>query len=238
MKVSTNGYLTFGPSDGRSPLNAGVFSSITPLDSIFVFWDDLVVDASASVVTGSTGTAPNRVFMVEWRNVALFDAPGTRITFQVQLFEDGNIAMAWRDVGPTLRERGSSATIGLRNSLTGSGTDGVEILVGPDQPVITDQFKVTWPATAPIPHADAGPDRTVPSGEPFVLDGSASTGPANRRFAWRQVSGPATTITDSNKVKATVQGQTGPKTLTYALTVSDDFGRSSTEEVTITVAPK
>jgi hypothetical protein len=81
-----NGYLTFG-SEARTNVNRPADAADAPSDSIFVFWDDLVVDASASVSTTTVGTAPNRVFMVERRNVTFFGATGNRVTFQVQLFE-------------------------------------------------------------------------------------------------------------------------------------------------------
>jgi hypothetical protein len=238
VNVSTNGYLTFG-SDARANFNTSPLASGAPVDSIFAFWDDLVVDGNASLSTSAVGTAPNRVFMVEWRNMAFFGASGSRVTFQVQLFENGRINMGWRDLDGSFREQGASATIGLRNGLTGTG--GTALQASFNEPALVDGTK-TETLRNSVPVARAGADQTVASGSAFTLDGSGSTDPdgaSGLTFRWVQIAGPTSSIQDPKKATTTVAGQTGPKTLTYRLTVTDQFGRSSSDDVTVTVtSPK
>jgi len=240
VNVSTNGFLTFANgSDATAHVNLDPHAPAAPFDSIFVFWDDLVVDGSASVSTTALGIAPNRVLMVEWRNVTFFGAPGNRVTFQVQLFENGRINMAWRDLDGSFREQGASATIGLRNGATGSPNDA--LVASFDEPAVVDGTKAEFLRNG-VPVASAGADQTVASGSSFTLNGSGSTDPdgtSGLTFQWVQIAGPASSIQDPKKAITTVAGQPGPKTLTYRLTVTDQFGRSSSDEVTVTVkSPK
>jgi hypothetical protein len=238
VNVSTNGYLTFG-SDARANANRPADDAAAPSDSIFVFWDDLVVDASASVSTTTVGTAPNRVFMVEWRNVTFFGATGNRVTFQVQLFENGRINMGWRELDGSFLEQGASATIGLRNGVTGAGSTGLPASFA--EPALLDGTKAEFLRNG-VPVASAGVDQTVASGSSFTLNGSGSTDPdgtSGLSFQWVQIAGPASAIQDPKKAITSVAGQSGPKTLTYRLTVTDQFGRSNSDEVTVTVkSPK
>ena len=43
--------------------------------AVYPFWEDFIVDGSASVRTATTGTAPNRKFIVEWRNIVFYRDP-------------------------------------------------------------------------------------------------------------------------------------------------------------------
>jgi hypothetical protein len=238
VNVDTNGYLTFG-SATRVPTNLSPGDNSAPFDSIFVFWDDLLVDASASVSTATVGTAPNRVFAVEWQNVAFLGLSGSRVTFQVQLFENGRIQMGWFDLDGSQREQGGSATIGLRNGVNVGSNSAITQSF--DEPALVDALQTEFVRNG-VPTARAGADQTVASGTSFPLDGSGSSdpdGPSGLTFQWVQVAGPATSIADPKKAKTTVAGRSGPATLTYRLTVTDQFGRSSSDDVTVTVkSPK
>ena len=235
MQVSTNGYLTFG-TQGRNNVNSQLLNSATPLDSIFVFWDDLVVDANASISTTSLGTAPNRVLMVEWRNVKFFgDGAGHRLTFQVQLFENGRINMAYRDMDGSALEQGSSATIGIRNDDASFGNDALQQSF--NEASLVNDTKVEY-VTNHAPAVNAGTDIKIASGAPIPLNGTASdAGPIKLR--WRKLEGPATTIADNSKAKTTATGVKGPATVKFLLTATDEFGRQTNDQVTVTVtAPK
>ncbi|MEJ7654653.1 MAG: carboxypeptidase regulatory-like domain-containing protein [Chloroflexia bacterium] len=94
--VSTNGNLNFlAPYSAfeNTPLpNAG-----TPNAAIYPFWDALNIDASASMWTATLGTAPNRRFVVEWRNVHTWGVLG-RVRFEVVLHENGEILTQYADI--------------------------------------------------------------------------------------------------------------------------------------------
>ena len=75
-----------------------------------------------------SGTAPNRIFVIEWRGVAGTDSP---ITFEIQLEESTNaFTFAYQTIGGPYGY-GYSATEGIENA---TGTDGIEI--GFNQPGI------------------------------------------------------------------------------------------------------
>jgi|GEM_PF-1765090 len=70
-------------------------SSSDPQAAIAVFWDDLILDPSnqptAQVVTQLSGTAPNRIFTIEWQNIRHFPRPSSPgfsyISMQIRLQE-------------------------------------------------------------------------------------------------------------------------------------------------------
>ena len=89
------------------------------------------MDASASVRTELLGVAPNRRFVVEWRNVHFFGDTTRRIDANVVLHENGRIVSQTRNLADDGRERGNSATIGIENQ---DGTVGIRF--GFNQPFL------------------------------------------------------------------------------------------------------
>jgi hypothetical protein len=112
--VATNGFLNFlAPNATFS--NSGIPSTFAPNGAIYPFWDDLFVDASASVRTQLLGVAPNRQFVIEWRNVHFFADATRRVDFEVVLNENGRILTQYRNIAADSREKGNSATVGIEN---------------------------------------------------------------------------------------------------------------------------
>ena len=226
--VSTNGFLSFGgPATAFS--NGSLPSASTPNAAIYPFWDDLVVDTSASVRTGIIGTAPGRAFVVEWRNV-LIHGTQDRLTFGLALFEDGTVHVQYDGIDSLPREQGASATIGLEND---GGT--IALQQSSDVPVLRNQTARSYEVNFP-PTANAGPDQRVPSGQPFTLDGLSGTGDPNDTvdFKWRQTSGRAVVL-DERSSEVAIAGVEGPARLDFELTVADSFGATSTDTVSVTV---
>lgn len=114
--VTTNGFLSFaGSSTAWS--NTTIPTTTTPNAAIYPYWDDLFVDASAGIYTATLGSAPNRQFVIEWRNVRYFGDSGRRVGFEVILNESGDVQTMYRDIasGDGL-EMGNSATVGIENA--------------------------------------------------------------------------------------------------------------------------
>jgi hypothetical protein len=122
LHISTNGHANFA-APSTSLANTPLPDSEQPNAALYPLWDDLVVDESASVRTQTFGTAPNRRFVIEWRNVRFFENADQRISFEIVLGEDNAIAFNYRDVGLGTLERGASATIGIENA---NGTSAVQ----------------------------------------------------------------------------------------------------------------
>ena len=91
--------------------------------------------------------------------------------------------------------------------------------------------------------ADAGPDKIVNEKVKVVLDGSNSHDPEGETLthAWRQISGEEVKLTSPTSVKASFASPTvangETKVLVFELRVFDEYGRKSTDTVTITVDP-
>jgi hypothetical protein len=137
LTISVNGYVTFvTPATGAESVTNDCPFDMTPPDAmIALFWDDLFASAKVtpygSIVTASGGTAPDRTFTVEWRDMDAWYAQGgsfwsqsIRITQQLVLHETGVIELHYgprtggskdRDCGLD-RHRGCSATVGLEGA--------------------------------------------------------------------------------------------------------------------------
>jgi len=116
VNVSTNGFLAFGTSGNSFSNTCPQPVTINDLQ-ISAFWDDLYVTGPSSLRYETTGSAPNRTFIVQWENVGFCcTSPpgGTGLTFQVQLREGSNIiAVMYDDVEQSSRATGDAATIGI-----------------------------------------------------------------------------------------------------------------------------
>ncbi|GAA3749588.1 hypothetical protein GCM10022225_37320 [Plantactinospora mayteni] len=119
--IATNGFLSFDRAADNS-INREVPNPSIPNAAIFGFWDDLVVDAQASVRTASFGSAPDRRFVVEWRNVTFYDEP-ERVSFSIEMFESGDVVVHYGDLSAGALARGAGASVGVENQ---AGTVGLE----------------------------------------------------------------------------------------------------------------
>lgn len=120
LAVSTNGFISFAAISNAYLQNnltsglAGERPIVAPL------WDDINLQTTNNLQYVTTGTAPNRIFIMEWANARWgFGATAAAVSFQVKLYETSNwIEFNYR------QESGSalapSASIGLTASGTGS----------------------------------------------------------------------------------------------------------------------
>ncbi|MFJ5600269.1 carboxypeptidase regulatory-like domain-containing protein [Micromonospora parva] len=120
--VDTNGLVSFANPEEPFPYPYPIPSAGSPASGIYPFWHDWVVDSSASVRTALRGAAPNRQFVIEWRNVHSYEDPNSRVTFQLIFDEAGGYSFAYADLDGTFLERGGAATIGIE------GADGTAAL--------------------------------------------------------------------------------------------------------------
>lgn len=118
--VNINGTLNFGA--GYSAYSNGALNSAGANNSIYPFWDDLITDPSYNqkpIYYATIGTAPNRMFVVQWTNVYFFSTTVQMGTFQAILYEGtNNIRIQYRDLLGGDRALGNSATIGIKKDAT------------------------------------------------------------------------------------------------------------------------
>jgi hypothetical protein len=129
--VSSNGLLTFGTSN-TGFTNADLTTTPTQA-AIAPFWDDQHTNggagAASNVFTQILGSAPNRVFVIQWNQVRFFSGgtTGDTLTYQALLGEDGSIRFNYQDLtsGTAGGNNGGSATVGVK----AAGTQGPDRLL-------------------------------------------------------------------------------------------------------------
>ncbi len=115
-RVCTNGYIELGtPASLCTFTNAAIPTTARPNGAVYAYWDDLFVDDQASVRTQLKGTAPNRRFVIEFRNVRYLGDVTRRIDVSLVLDESGQVLTQTRNLADDGRERGNSATFGIEN---------------------------------------------------------------------------------------------------------------------------
>ena len=95
VRICTNGWVSLNLSGGDeiSHDNTLLFENgDSPGTVLAPWWDDLNMDGSSSVSYKTTGTAPNRIFTTEWKNMLAYATGSTdRLNFQVKLHETTNV---------------------------------------------------------------------------------------------------------------------------------------------------
>jgi glucose/arabinose dehydrogenase/PKD repeat protein len=178
--LDTNGVLEFiNPNHSATTWNTHLGSAGVPVASVFPFWDDFVVDASTTVLTSTTGSAPNRQFTVEWRNVRFFSDANARVTFQAIFSEtSGQITLEYQDIDTHTFELGADAVIGLENA---DATDSFEYSF--HQPLLRTGLAITFlpPGAAQAPTGSISgtvrkaSDNSVVSGATVTLNPSGAS---------------------------------------------------------------
>ncbi len=106
-QISTNGWLELGTGMSGSlrglstPAQVGGYFSAGPRSDnerptkvLGPWWADLNTSPIGQIAYQTLGTAPNRIFVVQWKNVLAYYDPGsttTYLNFQVRLYETSNV---------------------------------------------------------------------------------------------------------------------------------------------------
>ncbi|MBL0047173.1 MAG: T9SS type A sorting domain-containing protein [Bacteroidetes bacterium] len=122
FKASTNGWLTFNTAlTASNSFNDLTFTVDRPI--IAPLWDDLATNGSGAVSYKLSGTSPNQILTVEWKQMLWTYSAGTyAINFQVRLFETTNVIefVYLRNGNQTANISASaSASIGLAGQCDG-----------------------------------------------------------------------------------------------------------------------
>ncbi|MFD2452604.1 hypothetical protein [Ideonella paludis] len=114
LYFSSNGFVNFTTASG-SLSNAVPPTSNAPYPALIVYWDDLHPGYGGSSITYDTlGTAPNRRFVISYNNVSQYGNSAYRYTFQVALFESGNVEYRYQSMACCV----STASVGIQVSAT------------------------------------------------------------------------------------------------------------------------
>jgi len=142
VQVSTNGVLGLAGLTSTYS-NVALPDPGPPNAAIYPLWDDLYLDANSSIRTTVLGSAPDRRFVVEWRNVAFYANTSLRIDFEVVLDQGGGIVLQYRHVTDDPMVRGASATIGLEDATGSTGFDYADNRVVLTSPETAIRFDTT-----------------------------------------------------------------------------------------------
>lgn len=110
VRANVNGWLEMGTTYIADAAPANELASIANVPFLAPLWDDLTTDAQSLIIYNVSGTAPTRVFTIEWRDMLW---GGERQDFQVQLFESSYVIEFW--YGTMNTNAGGSASIGINN---------------------------------------------------------------------------------------------------------------------------
>jgi hypothetical protein len=121
VRVSSNGNIQFVPTGGstafsNTALPAGAFGATVPV--VMAYWDDLLTNsAGGGIYQSVTGTAPNRVWNLEWRGT-LFAAGAAPVNFELRFFENqSRFQVVYNNAAGA---SGASATVGVQAANTGT----------------------------------------------------------------------------------------------------------------------
>lgn len=118
LNIGSNGAMSVTNSESIDMSN-GTLPSEKYVSLIAPLWDDLnPASSDGDIYYETKGEAPNREFIVEWRNVRHYMSSGDA-TFQVVFFENSSdILFNYLDVdfGSSTVDKGASATVGIQTT--------------------------------------------------------------------------------------------------------------------------
>lgn len=174
-QISTNGVMFLGTTAAGSNMTNNLTSS-TDRPAIAPLWDDLAVGSGGRVVYATTGTAPNRVFTVEWYQMEWnYGATTWGISFQVKLYETSNrIEFVYqRNGNATANLNLPSASIGISGPTSGDFYSLNNTSASPTASKVTETTTLnSKPATGQIYRWDPVMCSGTPSG--YVLSAAPS----------------------------------------------------------------
>ena len=156
------------------------------------------------------------------------DPDGDTLAYIWEQLTGPDVALSNRAIAnPTFTAPSNQVTLGFRVRVTDSRGASASDTVA---------VRVNRP---PVAVATASPS-TVTPGSTVTLNGSGSSDPDGNRltYLWEQgpgVGGGAVTLSDPKAVSPTFTAPTGPAALTFKLTVTDSYGASHSDTVSITV---
>ncbi len=185
--VGSNNILTFDASQAGGycqwPINNAIPSSADPMNSIMCPWEDLYPPAGGTEVYTTTGTAPNRIFIVSYCSTPMYSCTNLLFTGSVMLYETSNIIEMHTANKYVCSWNGSYAIQGIQNA-TGTIAYVVPGRNYPSVYTLTNdgyQFTPTGPTTysqGAIPYAPIILNSPVGAIQWYVGSTLVGTGPS------------------------------------------------------------
>lgn len=117
--ISVNGCISFLDGSELGYENCALPDANGAPDMLAILWNDLYVfDSDGGLYDDTIDTAPNRTYIVEWRQVSELDHEEANLTFQIKLHETTNI-IEFKYYNMDLAQL--DATIGIQNAAENDG---------------------------------------------------------------------------------------------------------------------
>ncbi|MBS0196922.1 MAG: hypothetical protein JSR77_09200 [Planctomycetes bacterium] len=250
VSASSNGNIQFATTNNAYS-NGCLPQSVLGI-AICANWDDLRTDGTGDgIFTSVTGSAPNRVFNIEWR--AHYYSGGGPTNFEVRLFEDNS---KFELVYGVMDQGGLSATVGVQHSTfpptqyscnTGGLVAGSKLtFTCTNGPIPPTGNGAATPGTVLSCGAGGSTLLTVnvlsgfnPPSTGLAVTGNLSSigGGVNQAFYNDGTHGDATAGDSTFSLQVTVPVSVAAGTKSVGFTVSDAEGRSTTGAMGLTVNP-
>lgn len=125
VRINTNGWMSFElmGDDETSWDNTLLFEPIMPVTVVAPWWDDLLADGTSAITYKTEGTAPNRVFTVQWKDLLSFHTGSTsRLNFQAKLYETTHtVEFHYGNINTGSFAATEGASIGIKDATGGPG---------------------------------------------------------------------------------------------------------------------
>lgn len=122
ITVSDNGAVNF-TGEWIDYVNSAIPSAGNPSKMAAALWDDLDPSAGGHLCVDILGEAPNRIFVVAWKDIPHYEIGGA-VTFEMLFYEGSSkVKMQYQDVifGDAAYDGGASATVGAQyDGITGT----------------------------------------------------------------------------------------------------------------------
>jgi Secretion system C-terminal sorting domain len=133
FNISTNGFISLGAAIDTlnvywgnnltsGPINGAANNGVSTRPIIAPLWDDLDMQAATNILYSTAGTAPNRIFTVQWTNAKWnWQAAAAAVSFQVKFYEATGVIRFHYKPSNTGTVNAGGASVGLADGATGAG---------------------------------------------------------------------------------------------------------------------
>ncbi|HUE89451.1 MAG TPA: hypothetical protein VMO26_25525 [Vicinamibacterales bacterium] len=222
INISTNGVVGFDASMGDGCCEGGPIPANDAVNNmIAVLWSDLTPDATGQIWFGMSGTAPNRRFIVHYKNVSFWPRnEADRIDVQLKLFEGTNVIEIHSLTVPV---DGHVHTQGIENA---TGTDAyfvpgrvaASFVLSNDAVRFTPAGDKTPPVVAAELTGDVGNDGWFTSNVGLSWTVTDDESPISATSGC----GPVTVTTDQQATTYTCSATSGGGTTTESVSIKRD----------------
>jgi N-acetylneuraminic acid mutarotase len=178
VHVGSNGHATFGNFVDSFSITCSPFGFTGTTYALAPYWGDQTVFAADGhgVFTTTTGTAPNRVFYIEWRS-KYFGSPD-ELNYEIALYENGTppFQYIYNIINPASTGNDSELVVGVKKDDTNFNQYGCDPTGGENPPVSSGQCLTASCVPTPTPTPNQCGTYVTSTGTGTITPGDTDTG--------------------------------------------------------------